>query len=97
VLVTRLVAAVTFIWFANCTHCLCRLFDLYTYEVTSPDEFREHLAGTDLYARHQAHTLRLDTEELRRQVAAAMDKQLREIYAKKNLGLGKSRGSWPRG
>lgn len=56
-----LVAAVSFTWFANCTHRLCRLFDLYTYEVTSLDEFREHMAGTDLYARHQAHTLQLDT------------------------------------
>jgi hypothetical protein len=73
-LVALLVAAVSFTWFANCTHRLSRLFDLYTYEVTSLDEFREHLAGTDLYARHQAHALRLDTEGLRRQVAVAVDK-----------------------
>jgi hypothetical protein len=59
------------------------VFDLYTYEIASLDEYREHLAGVDLYARHHAHTLRLDKEGLRRQVAAAIEKQLGERYAKK--------------
>jgi hypothetical protein len=59
--------------------------------VTTLDEFREHLAGTDLYARHQAHKLRLDTEGIRLQVAAEMDKQLKETYTQKKLAPDRKR------
>ncbi|MGE0274574.1 MAG: hypothetical protein AB7G68_08515 [Nitrospiraceae bacterium] len=82
-LLTLGVATVIVTWFLDCTHALCRVFDLYTYEIASLDEYREHLAGVDLYARHHAHTLRLDKEGLRRQVAASIEKQLGERYAKK--------------
>jgi hypothetical protein len=80
--VALVVAAVLATWFMDCTHSLCRLLNLYTYEVSSLDEFREHLAGADLHARHQAHRLRFDEKALRRQVAAAMHKQLGDIYAR---------------